>query len=136
MPQKELVKYKEPEPMILANKLNYTEIGGKKPDDYSSSVEKESKGSLVYTDYKKAYSNTRLVNEEELKNIRDFKSLDDYQSYRDKKMKKGLTTKEQRQIELKKQKEEQEEQERIERIKRENLRIQMNNEKASRLFLK
>jgi len=135
-PQKELVKYKEPEPMILANKLNYTEIGGKRPDDYSSSVEKESKGSLVYTDYKKAYSNTRLVNEEELKNIRDFKSLDDYQSYRDKKMKKGLTTKEQRQIELKKQKEEKEEQERLERIKKENMRIQLNNEKASRLFLK
>jgi len=51
-------------------------------------------------------------------------------------MKKGLTLKEQRLIELKKQKEEKEEQERLERIKRENMRIQLNNEKASRLFLK
>ena len=48
-PSKEVVKYKEPEPMVLANKMSYTEIGGKRPDDYSSSIEKEGKNNLVYT---------------------------------------------------------------------------------------
>ncbi len=135
-PTKEFVKYKEPEPMVLAKKLDYTEIGGKRPDDYSSSVEKQSKNSLVYTDYKKAYSNTRLVNEEALKKQKEFTTIDEYQAYRDTKMKKGLTEKEKRLLEKKKLQEEKEEQERLERVQQENLRIKLNNDRASRLFLK
>jgi len=135
-PTKEIVKYKEPEPMVLAKKLDYTEIGGKRPDDYSSSVEKQSKNSLVYTDYKKAYSNTRLVNEEALKKQKEFTTIDEYQAYRDTKTKKGLTEKEKRLLEKKKLQEEKEEQERLERVQQENLRIKLNNDRASRLFLK
>jgi len=135
-PSKDIIKYKEPEPMILAKKMNYTEIGGKKPDDYSSSVEKESKNSLVYTDYKKAYTNTRLIDEASLKKIKDFNSVEEYKSYRDNKIKKNLTDKEKRLLEQKKLKEEKEEQERLERVKNEDIRIKINNEKASRLLLK
>jgi len=135
-PTKEIVKYKEPEPMVLAKKMDYTEIGGKRPDDYSSSVEKQSKNSLVYTDYKKAYSNTRLVNEEALKKQKEFTTIDEYQVYRDTKMKKGLTEKEKKLLEKKKLQEEKEEQERLERVQQENLRIKLNNDRASRLFLK
>jgi len=135
-PTKEIVKYKDPEPMVLAKKMDYTEIGGKRPDDYSSSVEKQSKNSLVYTDYKKAYSNTRLVNEEVLKKQKEFTTIDEYQVYRDTKMKKGLTEKEKKLLEKKKLQEEKEEQERLERVQQENLRIKLNNDRASRLFLK
>jgi len=135
-PSKEIIKYKEPEPMVLAKKMDYTEIGGKRPDDYSSSIEKESKNSLVYTDYKKAYSNTRLINEEIIKKHKEFSSVDEYQVYRDTKAKKGLTEKEKRLLEKKKEQEEKEEQDRLERIQNENLRIKINNEKASRLFIK
>jgi len=135
VPKNEIIKYKEPEPMVLAKKMNYTEIGGKRPDDYSSSVEKEGKNSLIYTDYKKAYSNTRLVDETNIKK-KEFTTVDEYQTYRDAKMKKGLSDKERRRMEQQKIKEEQEEQERLERIKLENIRIKINNEKASRLFLK
>ena len=136
LPTKEVVKYKEPEPMVLAKKMDYTEIGGKRPDDYSSSVEKQSKNSLVYTDYKKAYSNTRLVNEEILKKQKEFRTIDEYQAYRDTKMKKGLTEKEKKLMEKKKLQEEKEEQERLERVQQENMRIKLNNDRASRLFLK
>lgn len=135
-PTKEVVKYKEPEPMVLAKKMDYTEIGGKRPDDYSSSVEKQSKNSLVYTDYKKAYSNTRLVNEEILKKQKEFRTIDEYQAYRDTKMKKGLTEKEKKLMERRKLQEEKEEQERLERVQQENIRIKLNNDRASRLFLK
>lgn len=135
-PTKEVVKYKEPEPMVLAKKMDYTEIGGKRPDDYSSSVEKQSKNSLVYTDYKKAYSNTRLVNEEILKKQKEFRTIDEYQAYRDTKMKKGLTEKEKKLMERRKLQEEKEEQERLERVQQENMRIKLNNDRASRLFLK
>lgn len=135
-PPKTLIKYKEPEPMILAKNMNFTEIGAKRPDDYSSGVEKDSKNNLIYTDYKKAYSNTRLVDEASIKKHKEFKSVEEFQSYRDNKIKKGLTDKEKKLIEQKKLREEKEEYERLERIKNENLRIKLNNEKANRLFLK
>ena len=135
-PPSQIIKYREPEPMILAKKMNYTELGGKRPDDYSSSVERDSKNSLIYTDYKKAYETTRLVSDEELSKIKEFKSVEDFQVYRDKKLKKGLSDKERRYMEMKKLKEEQEEEERIERLKNEAMRIKRINEKASRLMLK
>lgn len=135
-PAKEIIKYKEPEPMVLAKTMNYTEIGGKRPDDYSSSVEKGGKNGLIYTDYNKAYTNVRLVNEEDLKKQREFKSVDEFQQYRDSKLKKGLTDKEKRIMEQRKLKEEKDEHERLERINAENMRIKINNEKASRLFIK
>ena len=136
-PPKELVKYKEPEPMVLAKTMNYTEIGGKRPDDYSSSAEKSSKNNLIYSDYKMAYSNTRLVDDETLtKSLKDFKSMEEYEKYRNNKFKKGLTDKEKLYFENKKIKEEQEEYLRLERIKQNDMKIKINNEKASRLFLK
>ena len=136
-PPKELIKYKEPEPMVLAKTMNYTEIGGKRPDDYSSSAEKSSKNNLIYSDYKIAYSNTRLVDDEMLnKSSKDFKSIEEYEKYRISKIKKGLTDKEKLYFENKKIKEEQEEYQRLERIKQNDIKIKINNEKASRLFIK
>ena len=136
-PPKELIKYKEPEPMVLAKTMNYTEIGGKRPDDYSSSAEKSSKNNLIYSDYKIAYSNTRLVDDEMLnKSSKDFKSIEEYEKYRNSKIKKGLTDKEKLYFENKKIKEEQEEYLRLERIKQNDIKIKINNEKASRLFIK
>jgi curved DNA-binding protein CbpA len=135
-PPSQIIKYREPEPMVLAKKMNYTELGGKRPDDYSSSVERDSKNSLIYTDYKKAYETTRLVSDEELSKIKEFKSVEDFQVYRDKKLKKGLSDKQRRYIEIKQLKEEKEEEERLERIKNEAMRIKRINDKASRLLLK
>jgi curved DNA-binding protein CbpA len=135
-PSKELTKYKEPEPMILAKTMNYTEIGGKRPDDYSSSVEKSSKNNLIYSDYKIAYSNTRLVDEDAInKNLKDFKNVEEYEKYRNIKLKKGLSDKEKKIMEQKKLKEERDEYERLERIKQNDIKIRINNEKASRLFI-
>ena len=133
-PPSQLIKYKDPEPLVLAKTMNYTEIGGKRPDDYSSSVEKNSKNNLIYTDYKIAYTNTRLVDDEAF-SIKNFKNLEEYEAHRNSKFKKGLTEKEKKYFELKKIKEEKEEYERQERIKHNDLKIKLNNEKASRLYL-
>lgn len=136
-PSSKLTKYKEPEPMVLAKTMNYTEIGGKRPDDYSSSVEKSSKNNLIYSDYKMAYSNTRLVDEEALnKTSKDFKNVDEYEKYRNDKLKKGLSDKEKKLIEMKRLKEEKDEYERLERIKQNDIKIKLNNDKATRLFIR
>jgi curved DNA-binding protein CbpA len=133
-PPSQMIKYKDPEPLVLAKTMNYTEIGGKRPDDYSSSVEKSSKNNLIYTDYKIAYTNTRLVDDNAF-SIKNFKNVEEYEAHRNSKFKKGLTEKEKKYFELKKLKEEKEEYERQERIKQNDLKIKINNEKASRLYL-
>jgi curved DNA-binding protein CbpA len=133
-PPSQVIKYKDPEPLVLAKTMNYTEIGGKRPDDYSSSVEKSSKNNLIYTDYKIAYTNTRLVDDETF-TIKNFKNVEEYQAHRNSKFKKGLTEKEKKYFELKKLKEEKEEYERQQRIKQHDLKIKLNNDKASRLYL-
>jgi curved DNA-binding protein CbpA len=129
---KEIVKYREPEPLIMAKNLKFTEIGAKKPDDYTSSAENRS---LAYTDYMKAHNGMRLVNPDIIKSKKEFKSIEDYEKYRDSKTKRGLTEKERKYIEQKKIQEENEEYNRQERIKSQNLAIQKAHEKANRLLL-
>jgi curved DNA-binding protein CbpA len=130
---KEIVKYKEPEPILMAKALKFTEIGGKRPDDFSSSVENRT---LVYTDYMKAHSGMRLADPDAIKGRKDFRSIEDYEKYREKKTNRTMTEKERRYIEEKKKKQEQEEFDRQERIRKENLAIQHAHEKANRLLLK
>ena len=133
---KELIKYKEPEPLVLAKSINYTELGAKKPDDYSISPEKNNNNNLVYTDYKIAYNNTRLVDEETINNsIKNFKNLEDYEKYRLSKFNKKLSNKEIKYFEEKKLREEKEEYERLERIKHYDIKIRLNNDKANKLLL-
>lgn len=133
---KSIIKYKEPEPLQLAKSIQYSEIGNKKPDDYSSSVENSTRNNLVYTDYMKAYSNTRLVSDDDIKSKKEFKSVEEYEKYRNSKLKKGLTDKEKKYLEEKKIKEEKEEYLRLERIKQRDTLISKNHEQASRLFIR
>ena len=133
---KEIIKYKEPEPLVLAKTINYTELGGKKPDDYSTSPEKNNINNLVYTDYKIAYNNTRLVDEETINNsIKNFKNVEDYEKYRLSKFNKKLSNKEIKYFEEKKLNEEKDEYERLERIKQFDIKIKLSNDKANRLLL-
>lgn len=134
-PKNEVIKYKEPEALQLAKSIQYTELGGKRPDDYSSSVEKP-KNSLNYTDYMKAYSGTRLVNEDLINNRKEFKNVEEYEHYREKKSKKKLSEKELQYQQIKKEKEENEEQERLNRLKITDENIGKMHDKANRLMLR
>ena len=131
---KEVIKYKEPEALQLVKNMQYTELGGQKTDDYSSSVEQKS--NLAYTDYMKAYNGQRLVDESEIKNRREFKNVEQYEKYRDTKMKKSLSEKERNRIDLLKKEEEKKEFERLERLKLKDIEIQKMHDKATRLFIK
>ena len=131
---KALIKYREPEPLILAKTLQFTELGGKRPDDYSSSIEKNS--SLAYTDYMRAHDGTRLVDPSLMKNVKEFKSVDEYEAYRENKAKKVLSARELKAEELKKIKEAKAEEERLERLKVYDKKVEKSYEKASQLFLR
>ena len=131
---KQLVKYKEPEPLLLAKNLQFTELDNKRPDDYSSSYRKQN--SLSYTDYMKAHDGTRLIDTSIIKGKKEFKSVEEYEIYRDNNAKKELSAKELKLQEIKRLKEEKEEALRLERLKRYDNKIEMSYEKANRLFLK
>jgi curved DNA-binding protein CbpA len=130
---KEIIKYKEPEALPMAKNLQFTEIGAKRPDDYSSDT---TKNSLAYTDYMKAYSGMRLANPDDIKTRKDFKSVQEYEKYRDKKIKQSLNAKERKFYENQKRMEEEKEFERLERVKQQNVAIQKAHEKANRMLLK
>jgi len=130
---KQIIKYKEPEPLVLAKSLQFTELGGKKPDDYTSAMEKNN--TLAYTDYMKAHDGKRLVDPEIIKKMKEFKSVEDYQKYRENKIKRGLSDKEKKLLEQKKIKEEKAEFERLERLKQYDKKIEKSYETANRLFL-
>ncbi len=131
---KQLIKYQIPEPLILARSLQFTELGGKRPDDYSSSIEKNN--SLAYTDYMRAHDGTRLVDPQLMRNTKEFKSVDEYEAYREKKAKRTLSAKELKNEELKAIKERQDEEDRLERLKKYDKNIEKSYEKASQLFLR
>jgi curved DNA-binding protein CbpA len=130
---KQLVKYKEPEPLLMAKTLNFTELGSKKPDDYTCAPEKSK--SLAYTDYMKAHEGTRLVDESIIKNNKHFKNIDEYKKYSDSKIEKQLSHKELKLQQIKKNREENEEMQRLKRLEEYDKRIEKSYNKANKLFL-
>lgn len=131
---KQLVKYREPEPMLMAKNLHFTELGAKKPDDYSSSVEKNN--TLAYTDYMRAHDGTRLIDPSIINGKKEFKSVEEFQMYRDAKANTLMSEKELKAQENKRLKEKKIEAMRIERLGEYDKRIESSYEKANKLFLR
>lgn len=131
---KQLVKYKEPEPLLLAKSLNFTELGSKKSDDYTSSMEKTN--NLSYTDYMRAYDGTRLVDPSFIKSGKQFKTVEEYKAYSDNKAERKMSERELKLQELKKIKAEKEENMRLDRLKKYDQRVEKSFNKANKLFLK
>ena len=131
---KQLVKYKEPEPLLLAKSLNFTELGSKKSDDYTSSIEKTN--NLSYTDYMRAHDGTRLVDPSLIKSGKQFKTIEEYKAYSDNKAERQMSEKELKLQELKKLKAEKEEKMRLSRLKKYDESVEKSFNKANKLFLK
>lgn len=129
---KDVIVYKEPEALPMSKTLQYTEIGGDKPDDYSNSGTKECK--LQYTDYMKAYTQTRLVDPRSVKNV-SYKSVKDLESAREKAVKDAPTEEELRWVAQKEQLEKQKEEERIRRANQYDKRIAIHHQKVNKIFI-
>jgi hypothetical protein len=84
----------------------------------------------------KAHEGTRLVDTSIIKDMKEFKNVEEYEVYRDSKVKVELSAKELKQQELKKLREEKEEQMRLERLNKYDRNIELSYEKANRLFIR
>jgi curved DNA-binding protein CbpA len=136
LPTKEskVVKYKEPEAMILTKNIAYTEIGGK-TDDFTHQ-DPTAKSGLFYTDYMEAYNenNQRLIDPE--KHARkEFKNVDQYDAYRVKKSARPISEREQQYIAEQKALAEQREAERLARVQNQDEMYRIQHEKLQRLML-
>jgi curved DNA-binding protein CbpA len=79
---KEVVVYREPEALPLAKKMQYTELGGDRPDDFSSTAEGTERRNLQYTDFKKAHTTTRLFDPRAVQQRKDYKNIEQYEAAR------------------------------------------------------
>ncbi len=133
--KKEIIKFKEPEALHLVN-TDFTQIGIGRPTDYSNYSSGIALGrKLNYTDYMKAYSNDNFINPDEVQR-KDFKNVEEFEKYRDKRTNKQLSKEERDYLENKKKEEELKEFERLERIKKQDLLIKQAHDKANRFLLK
>ena len=113
----EVVKYKEPEPLPLARKIQYTELGKNSTDDFSSTQEGEGRHTLQYTDYMKAYTMTRLVDPRAVEKRKDYRTVDEYDAARERASSRPETAEERAWRERKEADAEKAEQARLNRIK-------------------
>ena len=77
-PSHELVEYKEPEPLELAQNIKFSELGENKGDFSNDNMN----NNLHFTDYKKAHSTSKLVDTRYVKKRKDYKSINDIESAR------------------------------------------------------
>ena len=84
--KREVVVYREPEALPMVRKMAYTELGGDRPDDFSSSREGTKQGTLDFTDYMRAHTTSRLVDPRSVKARKDYKNVDAYEADRTKVM--------------------------------------------------
>jgi hypothetical protein len=91
---KDVTIYKEPEVLTLTKRLEFTEIGGGRPDDYTHAPipgRGGRRGGMAYTDYKVATSSSRLVDPRSVQSRPDFKTVEEYTAHRDKVVEGPLT---------------------------------------------
>ena len=130
---KEVIEYKEPEPLVLGKKLNFTEIGGVTEDFSTDSTKKMG---LQYTDYMKAHTMNRLMDPRSVKERKQYKSIDDYEADRSSITQRPLTQEEQAYQRKLKINAEKEEQIRIQRAQQRDSQISEHYSRVSKLFLK
>ncbi len=124
----QIIKKEEPKP-IISLKQNCAELGQGNINDFSG---KNSNGKVEYTDYRKAHTETVLIDPDSI-NIREYQNLDDLQKERGKKM--FLTREEQERIQMEEMLEKQREEERKMRLNQQDNRAFRQFEKINQIFL-
>ena len=127
---KAMLKVKEPEPLLMCNKIAFTELGTENIDDFSD--ENKSLRSLNFMDYRVAHTTSRIVDPNLVKR-QDYKSIEDVE--RDRANIKQFSSKELASIEKRKAAAEQQEKKKQEAQKQMDARTSEQFKKLTRLML-
>ena len=125
----QITKYQEPE-ALPSIKGAYQELGQGNINDYSGG--NNNRGGVQFTDYKKAHTETTLIDPNSI-NYKEYSSVDDLQKERGKKM--FLTKEEQEQIDMNKMLEKQREEQRQHRLRQNDDRAFTNFAKVNKMFI-
>lgn len=131
----DIVKYREPEALPLARKMQYTELG-EVVDDFTSSTTTRESGSLQYTDYMKAYASGRLVDPRSVDQRPNYRNVNEYESARERVMSKAPTEEELQWIAKKERDEQRAEELRLRRLAEKDRATAEHHEKMNRLLLR
>jgi len=127
--------YKEPEILPIGAGLQYSDVDYNKIGDYSKefNVNDNTKG-LFFTDYKKAHTNTTLINPNSVNKREQYKDLEELKSLREK-QNFTMTDDEKKHIEMKKHIEEEKEAQRLLRLRQRDEQLMEHNSKVNKLLL-
>ena len=130
----QIIKYEDPKPMAISNKLKFQELGGKRPNDFSKTTNINSLGTIGFTDYKKAHSNNLLINPKIVKTRQNFKSVRDFKEKREK-ISYKMSDKDKAYYEKKKKLEQIHEMDRLQRLQERDIKIKQHFDKVNKLML-
>ena len=130
----EVVKYREPEALPLARKMQYSELG-EATDDFSSAPANRDSRGLQYTDYMKAYSTERLVDPRAVDKRTNYKTVGEYENAREKVLAKPPTEEELRWKAMKEREAEEIEELRLRRVAERDKIAAMHHDKMNQLLL-
>lgn len=125
---KQIIKREEPKP-IISLRQNCQELGQGAISDFSG---KNGNGKVEYTDYRKAHTETTLIDTDSI-NIREYRNLDELQKERGKKM--YLSREEQERIQMEEMLEKQREEERKMRLNKQDERAFQQFQNINQIFL-
>ena len=128
---KEVIVHREPDAMQLAKTLQFTEIGGDRPDDFTH-VPQSARQGLAYTDYKVATTVNRLVDPRAVKKRKDYKNVEEFEVHRAAATETPATEEEIAWQAQKKRDEEDREERRLARMREKDSRISVHYESVSR----
>lgn len=77
---KHVIRYKEPEPLLISKKIQFTELGVDKIDDFSG--DNMTKKNLNYMDLKLAHTTSRIVDPSTVKERKMYNTVEDVQADR------------------------------------------------------
>ena len=126
-PSKELIVYKNPQPLYSQNTLNSTTLGNS-TNDFSGNS-----GSIQYTDYRVAFSNQRTPTKDFSR--KEFRSVKEYQQYSNKVLNKSFTQKEIEQQLRDENIQKKQEEKRMKRLEQQDEKINQHYQTISKLFL-
>jgi len=77
---KDIIIYKEPEPLTMSKSLAFNELGDDKIDDFSSDTTNNT--NIGYCDYMKAHTTNKLVDKRYMKEKQSYKNIEDLKGNR------------------------------------------------------
>lgn len=133
----DVIVYEDPKPLTVSNRFGYSDVDYKRSDDYSKEYDIQdgsSRQGIYYMDYKRAYTETTLINPEAVRSKQQFKNIEDAQQAREK-QDFTMTDEERAYFADKKRREDEQEEQRLSRLRGRDNRLEQHSNTVNRLLM-